>query len=404
MTVGTRSAHALSLATGAATRLTVTSTGDVGIGTTTPENAESWARVVDVMSKWNIKLSLRTDRVEGRVFVHDDGFWGPAGMVVGTKTNHALTLATNATGRLTIGSNGNVGIGVGPAEHNSLTVSAEQGHVQLRRERSETTGGERTFLELFQDDVSGPKVPEVRPHILFHHGNRFWWRIEAATDGFRLKHGPSGTGYANLTVKDLFAGGQLYFHPASNWGGEGAGPEAKRYWFMYRHNWNWNNYGEGSVTVRPTGFTFPDPAPPGSPLASDERFKHDIQVLPGALDRVRRLRGVTFTWSELGKRYLTADVERVVSAGPDATQDEHQQVRDEVREQRSAGLTGSNIGLIAQDVEAVAPELVSTDAGGWKTLDYARLTAVLVEAIKEQQETIERLAGRLDGLAAGKET
>jgi hypothetical protein len=42
-----------------------------------------------------------------------------------------------------------------------------------------------------------------------------------------------------------------------------------------------------------------------------------------------------------------------------------------------------NIGLLAQDVEAVAPELAGTDDRGFKNVDYERLSAFLVEAVKE---------------------
>ena len=41
---------------------------------------------------------------------------------------------------------------------------------------------------------------------------------------------------------------------------------------------------------------------------------------------------------------------------------------------------GRQVGFIAQEVEAVLPEVVRTDNHGYKSLDYARLTAVLVEA------------------------
>ncbi len=44
------------------------------------------------------------------------------------------------------------------------------------------------------------------------------------------------------------------------------------------------------------------------------------------------------------------------------------------------------IGLIAQEVEKVFPELVSTDSEGYKSIAYGKLTAVLIEAIKELQQ------------------
>ncbi len=49
------------------------------------------------------------------------------------------------------------------------------------------------------------------------------------------------------------------------------------------------------------------------------------------------------------------------------------------------------IGLVAQDVEAVIPELVSTDTRGYKAVSYNKLTAVLVEAVKELKAENEKL-------------
>ena len=48
------------------------------------------------------------------------------------------------------------------------------------------------------------------------------------------------------------------------------------------------------------------------------------------------------------------------------------------------------IGLIAQDVEKLIPELVSENNDGYKTIDYAKLTPLLIESIKSQQESIEK--------------
>lgn len=41
------------------------------------------------------------------------------------------------------------------------------------------------------------------------------------------------------------------------------------------------------------------------------------------------------------------------------------------------------MGVIAQELEAVYPELVHTDAAGFKSVNYAQITPVLIEAIKE---------------------
>jgi hypothetical protein len=64
----------------------------------------------------------------------------------------------------------------------------------------------------------------------------------------------------------------------------------------------------------------------------------------------------------------------------------------------AAGANGRGIpriGLLGADVEAVCPELVSTLDEGRKAVNYSRLTALLVEAIKDQQQLIDRQAAEL---------
>lgn len=96
---------------------------------------------------------------------------------------------------------------------------------------------------------------------------------------------------------------------------------------------------------------------------SDERIKTNIKTIDNALDKVLQLRGV---------EYDRTDIEK------------HQ------------------IGVIAQEVEKVLPDLVLD--GEKKSVAYGNMVAVLIEAIKEQQKQIdaqgkqiEELLKRLDG-------
>lgn len=64
-----------------------------------------------------------------------------------------------------------------------------------------------------------------------------------------------------------------------------------------------------------------------------------------------------------------------------------------------------DIGFIAQDVEKIIPEIVSTNQDGKKSLEYGNISALTVEAIKEQQKIIDSqkteindLKSRLDKL------
>jgi hypothetical protein len=94
---------------------------------------------------------------------------------------------------------------------------------------------------------------------------------------------------------------------------------------------------------------------------SDERLKTDINPISGALDKVMAIGGYTYKANELAHELGVSRYD-------------------------------NQIGLLAQEVEAVMPELV-TESGlaGYKTIRYDKVVSVLVEAIKEQQAMIEEL-------------
>ena len=59
------------------------------------------------------------------------------------------------------------------------------------------------------------------------------------------------------------------------------------------------------------------------------------------------------------------------------------------------GQTTKEIGVIAQRVEEVVPELVTTGEDGMKSVAYGNTVALLIEAIKEQQAIIEELKKKI---------
>ena len=88
---------------------------------------------------------------------------------------------------------------------------------------------------------------------------------------------------------------------------------------------------------------------------SDERLKDNIETLEDGLAKVEQLRGVTYT-------------------------------RD----------SKENIGVIAQEIEKILPEIVLTadDEMGTKSVDYSRITAVLIEAVKELSVRVKELENK----------
>ena len=124
---------------------------------------------------------------------------------------------------------------------------------------------------------------------------------------------------------------------------------------------------------------------------SDLRLKTDLRPVGSALDLVRRLQAVRYRWGEDGLRYLTSDISDMACAGPGATAQEDEAAKAEQLGKARAALAGDRLGLIAQDVEAVLPELVRHDASGYKHIRYQHLTALLAEAVKELSVQVEAL-------------
>ena len=70
---------------------------------------------------------------------------------------------------------------------------------------------------------------------------------------------------------------------------------------------------------------------------------------------------------------------------------------DVTGEYNKIGETEQKIGVIAQEIEQVLPQVVAEDDNGMKSVAYGNIVGVLIEAIKEQQKQIDELKARLDG-------
>jgi hypothetical protein len=102
---------------------------------------------------------------------------------------------------------------------------------------------------------------------------------------------------------------------------------------------------------------------------SDKRLKENIKPLDNALGKVLKISGVEFDWKEL-------------------TEEEKKTIH---------GNEGHDIGVIAQEIEEVLPEVVTTRDNGYKAVKYEKIVPLLIEAIKEQQEQINKLEEKLNG-------
>ncbi len=96
--------------------------------------------------------------------------------------------------------------------------------------------------------------------------------------------------------------------------------------------------------------------------SSDRRFKDNIKPIENALDKINQIGGYEFDWKEENKI-------------------EH-------------GYEGHDLGVIAQEIEAIAPELVQTRENGYKAVKYDKLVSVLIQAIKELSAKVTELENK----------
>ncbi len=100
---------------------------------------------------------------------------------------------------------------------------------------------------------------------------------------------------------------------------------------------------------------------------SDVRYKRDISTVTDALEKVSRIHGVTFKWR-----------------------------KDDYPEQNFS--QQEQIGFVAQEIKDIVPQVIMQDDAGYYSVDYGRLTPLLVEAIKELKAENEELRRRITAL------
>jgi hypothetical protein len=98
---------------------------------------------------------------------------------------------------------------------------------------------------------------------------------------------------------------------------------------------------------------------------SDQRFKINVKPIENALFKVKQINGVEFDWLENPIHH---------------------------------GNKGHDIGVIAQEIEQVLPEVVTTRDSGYKAVKYDKIVALLIQAIKEQQVEINELKAKINGI------
>ena len=95
--------------------------------------------------------------------------------------------------------------------------------------------------------------------------------------------------------------------------------------------------------------------------SSDANLKNNIKNIQRPLEKIEKLNGVSFTWNSNQTTY-----------------------------------SGYDIGIIAQEVEDIFPEIVTTRENGYKAVRYEKLIPLLIECIKELKNKNDELAAKIE--------
>ena len=265
----------LAFFTGASERMRINTSGNVGIGTTSPTHLLT----LESASSPGIKIKDTTNAVTLLAYSQNSDAH------LGTYSNHPLILDTNSTERIRITSSGNVGIGTtSPAVKFEIS---ESGAANLRLTSGVSDADDVAAVISFSNAAGSGGVQGRIENVATEDNDTVFKFYNDSGTSAKMTLNPNG----NMTIA-------------------------------------------GTLTQN-----------------SDASLKENVKEIDNALSKVKQLQGVEFN---------------------------------------KIGNNKKEIGVIAQDVEKVLPELV-LEEDGVKSVAYGNITAVLIEAIKEQQEQIEEL-------------
>lgn len=332
------------------------------------------------------QYGLLGGRAGGQIFI---GGTGPGDDLYLRSSSHGTKgdiLLTDTGGNVGIGTpnpeaklnvvNGTIRLGTAASGHLRLEANGANAQVDIKSAKNGLT---QTSIGLWTQDSGGSLAERVR---VVGDG-----RVGILTqDPEGLFHIGATNSQNNLTTANITSSSAIHMGGTHQWAGQillGSSEGANYFWYQIG-KWDAANSVLASsgytLVLNPLGGDVgigtpnqvsniltikqnsgSDPIADAWTTYSSRRWKTNVAPISSALVRVQQLRGVSYNWIADGK---------------------------------------ADIGLIAEEVGAIFPEIVTYEANGEdaRSLDYARLVPVLIEAMKEQQGLIEAQEERLHAL------
>ena len=269
------------------------------------------------------------------------------GVLLGSGTSAITATAVLTNGQLLIGDNsGDPTVATLTGTSNQVTVTNGAGSITLSTPQDLDTSADVTFDSVTLDDLTASRLVATNGSKKLISSDLNNW---VAGTSNQISVADDGDGTITLsTPQNIHTGATPTFASVTT-SGNVSGSAASTGSF-------------GHLVIDKDAHIGEDLLADGDVVAynsSDMRLKNNLQVIGGALDKIDGINGYEFDWNE---------------QSPEWAQER-----------------GHDVGVVAQEIQKIHPEIVEERKNGYLGVDYKRLVPLLIQSIKELKQEVEEL-------------
>ena len=269
------------------------------------------------------------------------------GVLLGSGTSAITATAVLTNGQLLIGDNsGDPTVATLTGTSNQVTVTNGAGSITLSTPQDLDTSADVTFDSVTLDDLTATRLVATNGSKKLISSDLNNW---VAGTSNQISVADDGDGTITLsTPQNIHTGATPTFASVTT-SGNVSGSAASTGSF-------------GHLVIDKDAHIGEDLLADGDVVAfnsSDMRLKNNLQVIGGALDKIDGINGYEFDWNEQSPAW--------------------------------AQERGHDVGVVAQEIEKIHPEIVEERKNGYLGVDYKRLVPLLIQSVKELKAEVEEL-------------
>ena len=275
------------------------------------------------------------------------GTFTDGGVLLGSGTDAITATAVLGNGELLIGDNsGDPNITTLTGTTNQITVTNGAGSITLSTPQNLDTSADVTFDSITLDDLTATRLVATNGSKKLVSSDLNNW-VAGTSNQISVADDSDGT-ITLSTPQNIHTGATPTFAGVTT-SGNVSGSAASTGSF-------------GHLFIAKDAHIGEDLLADGDVVAynsSDMRLKNNLQVIDGALDKIDGINGYEFDWNEQSPEWA--------------------------RER------GHDVGVVAQEIQKIHPEIVEERKNGYLGVDYKRLVPLLIQSIKELKQEVEEL-------------